>query len=89
MNDFLIEWSEPFKKDFKKLSPDIQGLFEEKMDLLIKSRMAHPSLRLKKMKGTAAIWEGSITMNYRFTFQKTESGIFLRRIGNHDRLRTP
>ncbi len=84
-----IEWSEPFQKDFKKLSKPIQELFEEKIKLVISSRFAHPSLRIKKIKGHPHLWEGSVTMNYRFTFNKTDGGIFLRRIGTHDMLRNP
>lgn len=79
-----IEWSTPFKRDFKALPKSIQDLFESKLELAIDSNLSHPSLRIKKMKGHPFIWEGSITMNYRFTFHRTENGFFLRRIGTHD-----
>ncbi|MBF0492930.1 MAG: hypothetical protein HQM15_09130 [Deltaproteobacteria bacterium] len=85
----IIEWSSPFKKDFKKLPQKIQELFAEKMHLATDSRLTHPSLRIKKMQGHPYIWEASVTMNYRFTFHKTELGIFLRRIGTHDMLKNP
>lgn len=85
----IIEWSEPFKRDFKVLPIQIQGLFENKLELLVHSNFKHPSLRVKKMEGTKNIWEGSVTMNYRFTFHKTQTGLFLRRIGTHNILKTP
>lgn len=85
----VIEWSEPFKRDFKVLPTQIQGLFEDKLELLVNSHFKHPSLRVKKMQGTKDIWEGSVTMNYRFTFHKTQTGLFLRRIGTHNILKTP
>ena len=84
-----IHWSEPFRRDFRKLPKEVQGAFEEKLRLAVSSNLTHPSLRIKKMQGHPFIWEGSVTMNYRFTFQKTEAGIFLRRIGTHDMLRNP
>ena len=89
MSDYVIEWSPPFRKEFKKLPAEIRMRFEEKLELLLQSRMTHPSLRLKKMRGTDDVWEASITMNYRFTFQKTAQGLFLRHIGTHDMLQTP
>ena len=50
---------------------------------------AHPSLRVKRVQGTESIWEMSVTMNYRITFEITEERIVLRRIGTHDVLRKP
>ena len=41
------------------------------------------------MKGTPGIWELSLTMNYRVTFQLNEKFMLLRRIGTHDILRKP
>lgn len=85
----IIEWSESFKRDFKSLPTQIQGLFEDKLDLLVNSNFKHPSSRVKKMQGTKNIWEGSVTMNYRFTFHKNQTSLFLRRIGTHNILRNP
>lgn len=44
----------------------------------------HPSLRIKRVKGTDLIWEASVTMNYRLTFQIINNAILLRKIGKHD-----
>jgi hypothetical protein len=62
---------------------EIQKTFEAKL-LIMQQNMKHPSLRIKKMKGTGNIYEGSITMKYRFTFEHIEGGVLLRNIGMHD-----
>lgn len=85
----LIERSNHFKKCFKRLPDEIQKIFLKKLKLLIQSRLTHPSLRIKKMQGTEGIWEASLTMNYRMTFELIEGGIFLRKIGTHDILNQP
>ena len=44
----------------------------------------HPSLRVKKIQGTADIWEARIDLHYRMTFEIVDDTIFLRVIGHHD-----
>lgn len=75
--------TERFKKAYKKLSADIQLRTKEKLLLFVKD-INHPSLRVKKIQGVNNIWEASITMNYRFTFEKIKDGCLLRNIGPHD-----
>jgi len=75
-----------FLKDYRKLPKAIQREAEEKLRLLAQDPQ-HPSLRIKKIQGTAGIWEGSVTMAYRFTFHKEDGSIVLRRIGTHDILK--
>ncbi len=77
-----------FERLFKRLPKDIQEQAYEKLALLLEDP-SHPSLRVKKMKGTAAIWELSVTMNYRITFEVNAERVLLRRIGTHDILREP
>ncbi len=36
------------------------------------------------MQGHGDIYEGSITMKYRFTFEYIEDGVSFRNVGNHD-----
>jgi len=57
------------------------------LELSILSPELHPSLRVKRLVGTADRREGSVTMNYRFTFQLAEGKVLFRRIGAHDILR--
>lgn len=78
-----------FDRAYKKLPEEVKKIFKEKIRLLIHSKFTHPSLRVKNIKGTDDIWEASIDMNHRFTFEKIGSGIKLRVIGKHDILDKP
>lgn len=78
----------PFEKDYAKLPVEIKTKFKKQLTLLL-TDPAHPSLRLKKMKGHKNRWEVSITFAYRFTFELMEDCYILRRIGPHDILRKP
>ena len=78
-----FQFSRKFKKEYQKLPDSIQKAFDKKLDLLQNSPM-HPSLRVKRVQGTKEIWEGSITMKYRFTFEIQGACIFFRAIGTHD-----
>jgi len=49
---------------------------------------SYPSLRVKKMQGLDDVWEASVTMSYRITFQRAGDTLILRRIGTHDILKT-
>ena len=49
----------------------------------------HPSLCIKQIKGKGDIWEGSITREYRFTFEIIDDLYKLRRIGPHNILNRP
>ena len=72
-----------FKRDYKKLPPAVQELTDKKLRLLAQE-VSHPSLRVKKVQGLRNVFEGSITMDYRFLFQITSEGYILLRIGKHE-----
>lgn len=74
--------TERFKN--KKLPSEVQLRTKEKLILFVED-IRHPFLRVKKIQGTDNIWEASITMNYRFTFEKLHDGYLLRNIGPHDK----
>ncbi len=78
---FLI--SSKFKKDYKKLSDDIKKVVNSKLKLLSENHK-HPSLRTKKIKGREYIFESSINMAIRITWQYKDNKILLRAIGPHD-----
>jgi len=81
--------TEKARKDFQKLPIGIQKIAEKQFELLL-SNPGHPSLRIKKIKGTKNIWEGRITKSIRFTFQIIRDTYILRRIGKHNEvLRKP
>ena len=78
-----------FDRAYRKLPGEVRDQFRRKLRLLVDSRFSHPSLRVKRIQGTADIWEASIDMNHRFTFQKIEGGVLLRVVGPHDVLGNP
>ncbi|MGM0652766.1 MAG: hypothetical protein ACQES4_08315 [Bacillota bacterium] len=76
--------TERFKRAYKKLSPDQQKKIKAalvKMD----QNINHPSLRVKRIRGTENIWEASASMGLRITFNRQEEVIHLRNCGEHDR----
>jgi len=79
--------SDRFIKELKKLV--VKGIVDigqvEKFLRLIADEPRHPSLRVKKIQGTTDIFEASVNMAIRVTFQfiKPET-IYLRNIGEHD-----
>ena len=74
-----------FLKDYRSLPPEIQKRIDKQIVLLIENPK-HPSLRMKKLKGTN-IWELRITKGYRMTLKYVEDFLELRRVGTHDILR--
>lgn len=87
-----IERTSKFKRSFKKLPREIQYLFGDKMEQFIDD-WRHPSLRVKRIQGTDGIWEASLNMSIRFTFEwLEENGILiclLHNIGDHDHVLRP
>lgn len=79
------QFSKRFKKEYGALPKKIQKTFDEKLSLFL-DNLLHPSLRVKRIQGTKNRWEGSITMNYRFTFEFAENTVVFRTIGTHDTL---
>ena len=77
-----------FDRLFRRLPERIRATTYEKL-ALYRQDPAHPSLRVKRIKGNDVLWELSITMNYRLTFEVQGEWVILRRIGTHDILRTP
>jgi len=85
-----VEWTETFEKAFKKLSAEIQKKTKKKI-LLLAENPFHPSLRTKRIKGAPGIFEASIDMNLRITFERLPGDVLrLRVIAKHDEaLRNP
>lgn len=84
----LLQWSEPFKRDYKKLPEEIKKR-AQKQFVLLKQNPKHPSLQIKKtrgeiIKGYSNIFEGRITKNYRFLFLIEGDVFILLRCGKHD-----
>lgn len=80
--------SRPFDRDYARLPAEIQGLADKQLGLLL-TNPQHPSLHLKRVRGTADIWEARVSRGYRMTLQISADTFILRRIGPHDVLRQP
>ena len=78
-----ILYTNRFKKDFKKLSQQIQKIVKEKI-VIMQDNPMHPSLRTKKIKGSRDIFECSVNMGIRITWQYDNQDILLRTVGEHD-----
>ncbi len=78
-----ILYTNRFKKDYKKLSQQIQKIVKEKI-VIMQSNPMHPSLRTKKIKGSKDIFECSVNMGIRITWQYENQDILLRNVGEHD-----
>lgn len=87
-----IERTTRFRRSFKKLPREIQILFRDKLHQFIDD-WRHPTLRAKRVQGTDNVWEASINMSIRFTFEwLEEEGIricLLHNIGDHDHVLRP
>ena len=79
--DFVF--TERFKKSYRRLSGAEQKALQKKLALMSKNP-THPSLRTKKVQGTDSIFECSINMAIRMTWQYDGESILLRVVGDHD-----
>ena len=78
-------FTERFKKAYKKLVEDEQKVLHKKLSLMSKNPH-HPSLRTKKVQGTKDIFECTVNMSIRITWQYEADSILLRTVGNHDEI---
>jgi mRNA-degrading endonuclease RelE of RelBE toxin-antitoxin system len=85
----ILERTERFKRAAKKLDrPDRERLARALERLATDLR--HPSLRVKRVQGTASVWEARASDELRITFEMIDGGILLRNVGRHDAtLRSP
>jgi mRNA interferase RelE/StbE len=82
-----ISRSDRFIKELRKLIDKGVLTIEqvEKFLRLVEENPRHPSLRIKKIQGTADIFEASVNMSVRVSFQYIKPDtVFLRNIGEHD-----
>jgi len=83
-----LQITQRFKRGFQKLTKEEQQAFQKQIELLLPNPTApfHPSLRIKKIQGTANIFECTINKDIRMTWQYHQSEfILLRNTGKHDR----
>ena len=76
-------FSNRFKKDYKLLNNEQRKIFKQKIKLFEKNPF-YPSLRTKKIQGKEDLFECSINMSIRMTWQYFNNIVLLRAIGEHD-----
>ncbi len=79
-----IYYSELFAEKVRQLPVEVKSILKKKLELMLENPR-HPSLRTKKIQGQDNIFEASVTMDIRVTWQYTGDGILLRNIGEHDK----
>ena len=76
--------AERFKKSALELGPEARDKLKKQIGLLA-ADPRHPSLRVKKIKGTGSIFEARVDRDIRFTFEfGGRREIILRVVGPHD-----
>jgi len=78
-----VALTESFRRSYKKLPGEIQEKADRQIETLAEN-LRHPSLRVKKIKGTQEIWEARVDRGYRMTFAVNDGVIILRQVGPHD-----
>ena len=79
----IFERTTRFKRAAKKLTSQDRVRLAKAL-VLYEANPSHPSLGIKRVQGTKAIWEGRASDAVRFTFEKIDGGILLRNVGSHD-----
>ncbi len=81
-----IKYTPRFTRCYRKLSQDIKSDFKKQMELFLEKPTPpfHPSLRIKGIQGSKGIFEMTITMGVRMSWQFVKGGVLLRNIGEHD-----
>ena len=79
-----IYYSELFAQKVAAQEENVKKVLKKKLMLLIENPK-HPSLRVKKIQGQKNIFEASITMSIRITWQYYNDGLLLRNLGEHDK----
>jgi len=72
-----------FRKAYQSLAADDQGRVQKAIRL-ISGDLRHPSLRVKRIKGTQGIWEARASKSLRITFETEGDALILRNVGHHD-----
>ncbi len=83
-----VVFTETFARHYRELPPGLQVRVDKTIRLLAAKEgntPFHPGLRAKRIQGTPAIWEASVTRKYRLTFQIHEGTLYLRVVGDHDK----
>ena len=78
----IFEYTDIFKRDYQELPQFVRKKFKKAIRLF-EADERHPSLRVEKIDAERGIWSARADLQYRFTFNRIEGGIRLRRIAAH------
>ena len=81
MNEVEIILTERVKRDYRKLSSDIQQKFKKQLRFFA-ANPRHPSLQIQRIRGTE-YWEFYIDIAYRGVFRREGSMVFILAAGPH------
>lgn len=79
----IVESSSRFRRAYRKLTPAERDRVSEAIERMV-ADLTHPSLRVKRMQGTAELWEARASAALRITFIRISGGISLSNVGAHD-----
>lgn len=84
---YQIMATERFQKRYKRMTVQEQQQIQNKLRLLAENPM-HPSLRTKRIRGTAELFECSVNMDIRIIwYYEGDKLIILVDVGHHDVLK--
>jgi hypothetical protein len=75
-----ITYTDLFAEKVRMMPLEAKKTLAAKLDLMAENPR-HPSLRTKKIQGQVGLFEASVSMSIRITWQYTDDGILLRNIG--------
>jgi mRNA-degrading endonuclease RelE of RelBE toxin-antitoxin system len=79
-----LAWTERFKKACRRLTLAQQEAAKKALQNLTAHGVRYPALRVKRIRGTANIWEGRVSQGCRMTFQFDGETLLLRNVGEYD-----
>ena len=83
-----VQLTRRFERAFKRKPADLRQALAEAIERL-QADPSYPSLRVKKVRGISDVWEASIDMKHRLTFEYGPDGIILRNCNGHEALARP
>ena len=83
----ILRRTNRFTKQYQTLPDEIREKAKKAFRLFAEDQ-SHPSLGIKRVKGTKDIWKGRIDVHYRFTFHYEhhdgDTVCVFRNVDNHD-----
>ncbi len=77
-----FQYSEKFRRNFKKFSVEIQNKFDKQAGFLL-ANPRHPSLQIKKYGGVDNVWQVRVNRSVRFYFYIEKDAYILLDICKH------